>query len=129
MEEFDFNNAQIVKIGNSFLSRSKVNTVVLPNSVTTIDYGFCTYANSLTYVELGENVTSIGGAFLYNSGVHKVLIVKSVIPPVVTEANYFLVNSGTTAIFVPDDSVEAYKSADVWSGFAGRIKPLSDYIV
>lgn len=36
-------------------------------------------------------------------------------------------DNGPKEIYVPDASVEAYKSADVWSKYADRIKPVSDF--
>lgn len=127
LEDFDFNNAQIVKIGYNFLVSSSINRIILPNSVTTIDGGFCRNCKLLTHVELGENVTSIGGTFLYQSKCDKVLVIKAIVPPIIIDVSYFLVSSRTTAIYVPDESVEAYKAADIWSTFADIIKPLSEY--
>mgnify|MGYP000472681990 CR=1 FL=1 len=31
-------------------------------------------------------------------------------------------------IYVPDDSVEAYKTATNWSNYADRIRPISEYV-
>lgn len=128
IEEFDFNNTTaLITIGKDFLSKNKkLTSIILPNSVTTIDYGFCVYATGLTYVELGENVSSIGNAFLYQSNSKKTLVLRAVTPPTAS-SKYFLVGSGVNAIYVPDESVQQYKSADVWSTFADIIKPLSEY--
>lgn len=36
-------------------------------------------------------------------------------------------NTNNCPIYVPDASVDAYKAASVWSGYASRIKPLSEF--
>lgn len=36
-------------------------------------------------------------------------------------------NTNNCPIYVPDESVEAYKSANIWSDYKSRIKPLSEF--
>ena len=53
-----------------------------------------------------------------------VLIVRAVTPPTLTVYSNF--NSATN-IYVPDGSVDAYKTASSWTRFASKISPLSEY--
>ena len=41
-----------------------------------------------------------------------------------TGSNYATIGK----IYVPDNSVDAYKAATNWSQYADRIKPLSEYV-
>lgn len=36
--------------------------------------------------------------------------------------------SAVTQFYVPDKSVEAYKAADIWSGLASKIHPMSEWV-
>lgn len=74
-------------------------TVVFPSTMTTIK-------NSLFFLSYPKNV-----------------IFKSVTPPTLENS----IQSGPT-IYVPDESVETYKTATNWSSYASKIKPISEYI-
>ena len=59
-----------------------------------------------------------------------VLICKATTPPTLNEGNNFTgtpLENGTGTIYVPDGSVEAYKTATNWSRMANVIRPLSDF--
>jgi hypothetical protein len=76
---------------------------------------------------IGPNCTSLGGRIWQGNNALREFVCKAVIPP--TYTGYPL--SGTDSsmsIYVPDGSVDAYKAASGWSGFASQIKPLSEYI-
>lgn len=128
LSEFDFNNTEkLTAIGKMFLSyNNAITKIVLPNSVTTINQEFMRYSKGVTYVEFGENVTYIGNYCLYQSVKPKILVIRATAPPERdnTERDYFLRETGITAIYVPDDSVDAYKQA--WGDFP--FKPLSEYV-
>ena len=128
LSEFDFNNTEkLTAIGKMFLSyNNAITKIVLPNSVTTINQEFMRYSKGVTYVEFGENVTYIGNYCLYQSSTPKILVIRATAPPERdnTERDYFLRGIGITTIYVPDDSVDAYKQA--WGDFP--FKPLSEYV-
>ena len=66
-----------------------------------------------------ENGAFVGCASL------QTLVISNAVPPVLSGDAF----SGTTClIYVPDASVDAYKSATNWSTLASRIKPLSEYV-
>jgi hypothetical protein len=50
-------------------------------------------------------------------------------PPIITTYTFDSTQISTEegAIYVPDESVETYKSATNWSIYADQIKPLSEY--
>jgi hypothetical protein len=46
----------------------------------------------------------------------------------VLEGSVFAGTKSTLTIYVPDESVEAYKGATNWSAYADQIKPISEYV-
>ena len=78
---------------------------------------------SLKYVELGENLTSLGWRAFNGCSALEYVICRAITPPTIN-AQVF---ATSCPIYVPDASVDAYKAASNWSGYASRIKPLSEY--
>ena len=133
----------ITAINDMAFSRcTSIENVIIPNSVLSIGYDAFAYS-SLSNVTIGEGVTSIG----YNA-FHSCLIAKVTIPQSISSigayaftgcsklkeiyckattppsggSNMFSSNALGRKIYVPKESVEAYKTAEYWSDYA-------DYIV
>lgn len=106
----------VTKVGFSAFSHSyDLTGITIPNSVATIDnYAFWT-CTSLTTITIPANVTTLGkGAFSSNLALTSV-IVNANVPPVINDLFY---NSTKIAsIKVPEDSLDAYKSASGWSNY------------
>ena len=112
----------VTSIGEgAFFGCTGLKSITIPESVTSIgDYAFIDCSN-LTSITIPESVTSIGeGAFWSCEGLLKVTFLPST-PPV--SVNGFL-SGNRCPIYVPSESVEAYKTADVWSGYADRIRAI-----
>ena len=123
-----------VTIGNSvtsigeeaFAYCSSLASVTIPDSVTSIRKEAFAYCSSLTSVTIPDSVTSIGGyAFLDCSSLTSVYC-KPTTPPTAIEKYYgewaaFLNNASGRKIYVPRNSVEAYKLAEYWSDYASYI--------
>ena len=93
----------------------------IPEGVTDIDSGFGNSSNlQLESLELPTSLEFI--RFLYGNRL-KTLVCKAVTPPVVSYA-HSLKMSNIEAIYVPEESVEAYKAAQYWSAFADCIQPI-----
>ena len=56
----------------------------------------------------------------------KAIVIRAVTPPAFGVGVFG--SSNNCPIYVPDESVEAYKNATNMSGYASRIKPLSEYV-
>lgn len=104
---------------------SGIEKMLFPKSVVGIPYGFLRNCQSLEYVEIEENVNFIGeNAF---SGCPKLIttIIHALTPPTLQNGNF---NYNTNIIYVPDESVEAYRAATNWSVLSSRIKPMSEFV-
>ncbi len=78
---------------------------------------------SLKSVELNASVSSIGNsAFVYCIGLPS-FVSRATTPPTL-DSNAF--GNTTCPIYVPDASLEAYKTATNWNTYADRIHPLSE---
>ena len=95
--------------------------------------GIFSFCPNLVLVDLGENCSSIGnqsfGRGVGTSGKDITLICRAPIPPTLggTLISTSLVKATIGEIYVPDDSVEAYKTATNWSAYANKILPLSQF--
>ena len=123
----------VTTFGNyAFSGCSSLTSVTIPDSVTTIgNYAFLG-CSSLTSVTIGDSVTTIGyAAFAYCENL-KTVYCKAINPPTIVDNNgdWYgfamqdesgnICNIGCT-IYVPTESVEAYKSAQGWSDYADAI--------
>lgn len=101
----------------AFDSCSSLTSITIPDGVTTIGkYAFYS-CSSLTSITIPDRVTTIGEeAFKICSNLTKIYC-KATTPPTLG-SNAF----DCTIIYVPQASVEAYKSADGWSEYANRIE-------
>lgn len=83
---------------------------------------------NLRYLYVSANMESIGSSYFayINQGstaVHLDVVMGGANPPTIN--SNFLLRRTDYTIYVPDASVDAYKSA--WSAFAAKIQPLSSY--
>jgi hypothetical protein len=79
------------------------------------------YNDNLEYVIFGDTLTTLGKNNFIGCPKLSSLIFLSTTPPALEEG----INNSDCSIYVPDASVEAYKTATNWSGYAERIFPIS----
>ena len=111
----------VTEIGRwAFRSCTSLTSVTIGNGVTSIgEYAFydCT---SLTSITIPDSVTEIGSyAFSYCTSLKKVYC-KPTTPPT-GGSRMFSNNASGRNIYVPSNSVSAYKSASNWSNYSDKI--------
>lgn len=128
-----------------FANCTNLTSVTIPNSVTSIGNSAFSFCQSLTDVTIGNSVTSIGSyVFFYCRSLTSVTIPNSVTSisnsafsdcssltsvtvlaatPPTLYSNAFN-NTNNCPIYVPAESVDAYKTATNWSAYADRIQAI-----
>ena len=118
----------VICIGSSAFRRCRsLTSITIPDGVTVIENNIVSGCSSLTSVTISENVTSIGDrAFYYCENITSVYC-KAIVPPTAVASGMFGdwatfdKNAPGRKIYVPMESVEAYKSAEWWSAYADDI--------
>lgn len=109
-----------------FQQCSALKEIVIPNTVTSVgSYAFSNCQN-VKYLEIGEKVSTIDAAAFSNINPDKI-IVRATTPPEYTNERYYMTGKDcleAAEVYVPDESIDAYKNAWMWSFFK-NYKPLS----
>ena len=108
----------VTSIGDGAFSNNKLTSVNIPNSVKTIGQN-AFYDNKLTSVTIPNSVTSIDYYAFLNNNLTSVTI-HAVNPP----AAGIIFNYRSPTIYVPAQSVNAYKTAEGWKQYADKIFPI-----
>lgn len=132
LTSFDFTN--ITKIGSSAFEGTGLTSVVIPASVKDIGDNTFKNCNNLKNVDLG-NINSIGSSAFEGCKIDSLTIpatISSIGNNAFSGINYVTINatkvpsaSGSfgqnAVVLVPEEALNAYKTADVWKDFAGQI--------
>ena len=110
-----------------YLNGEKVVDLVIPSSISKIGHSTFAGCSSLNSVVIPRNISIIHTGAFYNCKQLKTVFCESIVPPAIVLNDYgqwnaFNGNYYGRMIYVPRQSVEAYKSADGWKDYA-------DYIV
>ena len=114
---------------NAFSSCTSLASITIPNGVTSIGMDAFSYCSSLTSITIPSSVTQIGNP---NGTIYTVFSECSQLASVTVEATTppflsreaFKNTSSNLIIYVPAESVNAYKSASGWSNYASRIQAI-----
>ena len=111
----------VTSIGElAFYECSSLTNVTIPDSVTSIGEWAFYECSSLTCVTIGNGVTSIGAGAFYDCSSLTNVYCKPTTPPA-GDYDIFTGNASGRKIYVPIESVEAYKNASHWSDYASDI--------
>ena len=112
----------VTTIGEGAFERCRsLTSVTIGNSVTTIGNRAFFLCNSLTSVTIPDSVTTIGMGVFVNCGSLTSVYCKAATPPTLGDSAIFDYNASGRKIYVPAESVEEYKAAENWSGYAADI--------
>ena len=112
----------VTSIGNNaFDNCTSLSSVTIPNSVTSIGDSAFSYCSKLINVTIPNSVTSISTYAFNNCKGLSSITVNAETPPTLGR-NVF--NASNCPIYVPAQSVDAYKSATNWSTYASRIQAI-----
>ncbi len=137
----------VTTIGSSAFLGCKFTDFIIPNSVKTIGDSAFNNCGKLTSITIPNSVTEIGdGAFMVCRGLKSVTIPNSITkiksqtfeqcysltsftiqattPPTLGGTSAFNNTNNNFIIYVPAESVDAYKAATNWSELADRIQPI-----
>lgn len=116
------NSVTIIEDG-AFANCSSLTSVTIGRNVETIANGAFQYCNGLTSITIGNSITSIGNAFYGCNNLTSVTC-EATTPPTIGSETFSNYNA---TLFVPEESIEAYKKAFFWEGFT-NILPINDCI-
>ena len=139
----------VTTIGESgFCNCVSLESIVIPDNVTSIDDAAFQYCSGLTSVTIGSGVTNINSsvfnscssltsvtipntigyigysAFHHCSGFTSITCLATT-PPYIPSGSGAFDDTNNCPIYVPSQSVSAYKSASGWSTYKSRIQPIS----
>jgi len=109
---------------SAFYSCRSLASITIPDSVTSIEADAFAQCNGFTSITIPNSVTSIGER-AFNGGGYQSITVLATTPPTLGN-NAFYANYGNFKIYVPAESVEAYKAATIWSTYANKIEAIPE---
>ena len=118
----------VTSIGNSAFRSwtSNKRPLVIPNSVTSIGTNaFSDWTANNQPLVIPNSVTSIGGSAFRSWSLVPYIEIQAITPPTLANAIAFS-NQNNAPIYVPDESVDDYKTATNWVDLADRIFSIND---
>lgn len=111
----------IETISNSF-RHCAFTSITLSDTITTIDGGAFNYCSNLQNLTLGSGLTKIGLDTFEVCTSLTTITCKAVVPP--TLGIYVFYMAPINVIYVPSESVEAYKADSKWGAWADKIQAI-----
>ena len=98
---------------------TKLEEIIFNEGITEIDYFAFHYCISLTSVELPNGLSKIGNNVFFECKKLQTVTLNSLTPPA---AGTVMFSDNLQTIYVPAESVDAYKAANCWSYYADKIQ-------
>lgn len=122
---FSIPNSVTTIDNDAFSYCENLENIAIPDSVTSIGMNNFYRCSGLTSVTIGNGVTNIGVSAFYGCTSLSEITVLAETPPII-QTNTFDGGPDNRVFYVPDASVDAYKTATNWSRYADQIQPLSE---
>ena len=105
-------------------------SITIPNSVTSIESNSFSDCTGLTFILIPDSVTHIGSSAFLNCRSLEYATVYATVPPTCGSAVFLNeYENSQFPIYVPAESVNAYKTTSGWSKYANRIFSMEGGIV
>jgi hypothetical protein len=112
-------NAVIITSKNQLVYGCSGSTI--PSTVTTISTDAFRYSSAPDIIIIPPSIKELGANIFINSNITSVIINNSDVVSIASSSF-----NKTLNVYVPNESLEAYKTADIWSTMTDRIKPISE---
>lgn len=118
----------ITLINNSaFANNFSLKDIILPDGLTTFNNSSFSNNRTIRKFIIPANVTTLGTLVFSGNVAVKYYIFLPTTPPTMADINVFTQINPLCKIYVPDESVEAYKTVTNWDTYADHIYPLSEF--
>ena len=127
----DWDISGVEEITSIFNECRKLNTIDLHDwdfGSVTATTSMLRNCQSLKGVRIGSTLTVVSANTFNGINMAETVVFLSTTPPTMANTNAFTGINSATKIYVPDASVNAYKTAENWSTYASYIYPLSEYV-
>lgn len=127
--DVSFPNLTSIRGLSEFLN-TKIETVSDLGRVETISgavgYGMFLGCKLLKRITFPSTLTLLGDWIVRDCPILEAVVMKSTVPPTISTGTFNVPKA--CQFYVPDESVDAYKTATNWSAYADRIKPISEFV-
>lgn len=112
----------ITQLSGALCSSSRLNELVIPNSVTKIGGSIARDCYNLKKIYIGSGMTDMNYGYIFTNIIFlEEVHIAAITPPTLHSGAFSAVAKFTGTIYVPAESVEAYKTATNWSAYADKI--------
>ena len=123
----------LTSIPNMAFNGCALSSIEIPENITSIGYWAFSGCSSASYVSLPSSLTQLGEGAFKECGSLRYVLVNAVRPPEGTpNMDWSTSGSGrftpfSGPIYVPDESVETYKTDTYFSEYKNQIRPMSEF--